>query len=284
MNPERAVNARTSVRPGVGIPEVLVALVIAGIMGTALLRTFVSQVRFSEHQVKRSSARAVSRAPVNFLMSEVRMTEVVAGVAAATSSGVTLRVPGAMGVVCGTSGGGTAISLMPVDSVVWAQAAWSGHAWRDPSGSYTYTEAAINVAAGGGAACTTESITTPTGGRVVIVTPAMAGATAGSPAFLYQRIAYAFAPSAQMANRVALWRTLEASGFTEELAAPFDSSAHFRFFRLDNDASDVTVPPLTEIRGLELVLVGESEKPRFGKSAPEESRLRTAVFFTNRMN
>lgn len=271
-------------RAGVGIPEVLVALVLAGILGTALVRLFVSQARLSEQQVKRAFARSVARAPLNLLASEFRMVEVTNGVAAATSSAVTLRVPTAMGLVCGTAGSGTAISLMPVDSVAWAQAAWSGHAYRQGNGAYVYTEGTTTVASGGAATCTGASISTPTGGRTVIVTPAMGGANVGSPAFLYQRIRYEFAPSTQIPNRMALWRTLLASGATEELAAPFDSGSHFAFYRLDADTSQMTVPPLTDIRGLELVLIGESERSRFGKSTPEESSLRTAIFFINRMN
>ena len=85
-------------------------------------------------------------------------------------------------------------------------------------------------------------------------------------------------------GRVGLWRTLEATGSTEELAAPFDSVSRFRFYRNANDTSDVAIPPLTEISGVELVLTGASEKPRFGKSSPETAPLRTAVFFTNRLN
>jgi hypothetical protein len=44
------------------------------------------------------------------------------------------------------------------------------------------------------------------------------------------------------------------------------------------------VPPVSEIRGLELELVGSSERARFGRVTPETSRLQTAVFFMNRLN
>ena len=111
-----------------------------------------------------------------------------------------------------------------------------------------------------------------------------APAIVGTTAFLYQRVRFSFAASTMLPGRVALWRTLEATGITEELAAPFDTASRVRFYRNANDTSDVVVPPLGEISGVELVLTGASEHPRFGGSSPETAPLRTAVFFVNRLN
>jgi hypothetical protein len=97
-------------------------------------------------------------------------------------------------------------------------------------------------------------------------------------------VRYEFKASTTMPGRIGLWRTLETSGATEELAAPFDASARFRFYRIDEDTARTVVPTLTEIRGLELALVGSSEKTRFGRPTPETARLQTAVFFMNRLN
>ena len=85
-------------------------------------------------------------------------------------------------------------------------------------------------------------------------------------------------------GRLGLWRTVEATGATEEVAAPFQMTSRFRFYRNNNDTSDVVVPPLNEITGVELVLNGASEKPRFDKTIPETAPLNTAVFFVNRIN
>lgn len=272
-------------RAGVSLIELLVALTLLGIIGLSILRTFTSQARFADLQNKRINARAVSRAPINLLMSEARMVETGSGVVAATASSVTLRVPVAMGIVCGTSGATTVLSLMPVDSLAWAGAAITGYAYRQASGVYAYTEGATTVTAGGAATCAAESITTVTGGQAVLVTPQMpVAASVGTVAFIYQRVRYAFSTSSALAGRVGLWRTLEASGVTEELATPFDAASRFRFYRNDRDTSDTVVPPLTEMRGLELSLIGASENPRFGRVAPETSRLQTAVFFMNRID
>lgn len=271
-------------RRGVSLVELLVAMTLLGFIGISILRTFTSQARLADLHAKRLDARTVSRAPVNLFMSEARMVETGAGVVAASGSSVTLRIPVVMGLVCGTTGTATVLSLMPVDSAVLASAAISGHAYRQVSGIYSYTEGATTVSSGGGNVCAAESITTVDGGRTVVVTPQMPAATAGLVAFLYQRVRYDFAQSTAVPGRVGLWRTLETSGAAEELAAPFDATARFRFYRVDQDTADTVVPPLSEIRGLELELVGASEKARFGRNTPETSRLQTAVFFMNRLN
>jgi type II secretory pathway pseudopilin PulG len=258
-------------RRGISLVELLVAMTLLGFIGLAILRTFTSQARIADLHAKRVDARAVSRAPINVLMS-------------ASASAVTLRIPAAMGVVCGSTATTTILSLMPVDSVVLATAALSGHAYRNATGLYTYTEGTTSVSADGSNTCNTASITTPNGGRQVAVTPRMVGSAVGTIAFLYQRVRYEFAASSAIAGRVGLWRTLESSGAREELAAPFDAASRFRFYRVDQDTSDVVVPPVGEIRGLDLELIGASERARFGRSTPETSRLQTAVFFMNRLN
>lgn len=277
-------------RTGVTLVELLVAVTLMGIIGVSILRTFTSQARFADIQSKRLSARAVSRAPVNLLMSEARMVETGSGVIAATATSISLRVPVAMGIVCGVSGSSTVVSLMPVDSAVLASAATSGHAYRQVNGTYAYTAGAVTIVAGGVAgaaicAAPAASITTVTGGQVVLLTPALpAAATVGTVMFVYQNVRYDFAASTSIPGRVGLWRTLLTSGATEELAAPFDAAARFRFYRNNNDTSDVVVPPLTEVRGLQLSLIGASERARFGRVTPETSRLQTAVFFMNRID
>jgi Tfp pilus assembly protein PilX len=285
MKTRRLVRARV----GMGIPELLVAMVVMGIIGIAAIKTFLSQTRFADMQLKRRMARSVSRAPINLLLSEIRMADNVGGVAAASAasgaSSITVRVPIGMGLVCGTAGGATVLSMTPADSVALAGASLSGYAYRGANGAYYYTEGAMTVTSTGAATCAGANITTLPGGRVVSVTPLFPGpATIGTPAFLYQRVRFSFAASTILPGRRGLWRTLEATGATEELAAPFDSVSRFRFYRNSNDTADVAVPPLNEISGVELVLTGASEQPRYGRTVPETSLLRTAVFFVNRLN
>lgn len=277
------------IRAGTSIVELIVALVLMGILGLAATKAFVSQARFTDQQSKLRFARAVTRGSVNLLMAEARMVQTDTGIVAASSasgaSSITLRVPVAMGLVCGTTAGGTVLSMMPTDSVMLASAALSGYAYRTSTGVYTYTEGSTTVTSAGAATCTAASVDTVKNGRVITVSPAFPGTvTVGRPAFLYQRVRYWFGNSSAIAGRTGLWRTLEATNKSEEIVAPFDTASRFRFYRNNNDTSDVTVPPLTEIRGIELVLTATSERNRYGKSTPEKSALRTAVFFVNRIN
>ena len=271
-------------RRGMTLVELIVATTLLGIVGLSMMRTFISQARFADLQDKKVSARAVSRAPVNLFMSDARMVETGQGVVAASRSSVTLRVPVLMGLVCGTSGSATVLSLMPVDSVALASIAISGTAWRTVSGTYVYNEGTTTLTSGGSATCAAASITTVAGGSMVQVTPALAGASVGTVAFVYQRVRFEFAASTAIPGTTAFWRVLEGTNAADELAAPLDTASRFNFFRNNIDTPQSVVPPLSEIRGLELSLVGTSEKPRFGRTTPEIAKHQTAVFFVNRID
>lgn len=278
----RAARGRRT-RAGFTLPELLVALVMTAILGGAAMRLFVAQSRFFDRHVKQQNARTVSRSAVNGVLSDLRMVEAPNGVTAASTSSITVRVPYAMGVVCASGASSTTIAFMPVDSLTLATAALSGYAWRGSSGSYTVQEGGVTTNTGVAATCTSASITPITGGTVLNVAPVLpAAATAGTPVYLYQRVRYSFAASTAYSGRTGLWRTLLETGATEEIAAPFDATAGFEFYDQNTSSSASTaVPTLANIRGVELVFNGQSEKPRFGKSTPETTTFRTAVFFMN---
>ena len=120
----------TKPRRGMSLPEMLIAIVVFGIIGTASVRVLLSQTRYYDVQLKKRAARSVSRASVNMMLSELRMMESAAGVEAASATSITLRVPYAMGMVCGASGAAAVVALLPADSTVLANATASGHAWR----------------------------------------------------------------------------------------------------------------------------------------------------------
>lgn len=273
-------------RVGATLVELMVALVVLSILGAASIRLFVSQSGFVDQHAKQRSARTVSRASMNLLLSELRMVEPTGGIVFASPNGVTFRVPYAMGLTCGTSGVTTSITMLPADSATLASASFAGYAWRDASGDYTYVEAGAAIGAGDAAICSGAGYATLAAGRIAGVSPAVpAPHDDGVPIMLFQRIRYDFAPSLALPGRRALWRTLININRREEIAAPFDSSARFRFYHRSDDTSTVLPPlPLRTIRGIELVLAGASETPRRGGSAPEVAANRTAVFFTNALN
>jgi hypothetical protein len=128
-----------------------------------------------------------------------------------------------------------------------------------------------------------------TGGRVVAVTPPLPAAlpaltAVGTPVFLLQRLTYEFKSSAALPGRTALWRTVGATAQADELVAPFDATARFRFFVTGSDTAQADVPnPLSTMRGLELSLSGQSERAPEGGAAPKANKVVTAVFFNNQL-
>lgn len=275
-------------RRGTTLVELLVAMVIMGVIGAAITGLMTSQSRFFNQQEGRGNARRVARSATSIILSDLRSLERSNGVVSASASALTLRVPYAQGIACAATGTSMTVALPPIDSARWGGAAFTGYAWRDTLGVYNYVDPATAVAAATPAQiglCTTATIDTIPKGRVVTVTPGVAnGPTAGSPVFLFQRIRYEFAASTLMPGKIALWRTLltQTLPTPEELVAPFDSTAAFRFYTAGSPTSTATVPsPLSSIIGFDLQLVGLNDRAST-RTAAERAPLTTAVFFQNR--
>ena len=297
------MTSRLIARRGMTLAEVMIALVLIGIVGAMFTKMLVAQGRFFNEQYGQRSARTVARAPMNFLLSELRMVQDQGGVAEAQADGkrVRLKVPYRFGVVCGTAGGATVVSMLPVDSTV--SATYAGWAWRATNGTYTEVIAPAPLGAdsvrdvtglGGEATCTAARIHKPVvmiaggtakTGSVLEVRPSSAAAPTISPVYLWQYVAYEFKASTSYPDRIGLYRT-QADGTPAanevELMAPFDTSARFKFFVPNQDTSQVEVPAdLTTIRGFDLVLNGAAGAPASVHSKPAVNRLTTAVFFKN---
>ncbi|MGD0485323.1 MAG: hypothetical protein ABSB58_11850, partial [Gemmatimonadales bacterium] len=205
------------------------------------------------------------------------------GIFAATADSITVRVPYAFGVACQKSGGGRAVSLLPGDSALYRAATASGYAWRD---SVWHFVSGATVGSGScsapGKPITTLSATGWTA-TSVLVTPDSVPATGdGDLVYLYQRIVYAFAPSATLPGRKALWRRVVSTGVSDELAAPFDTGSGFKFL-VGSRLSVRTTPPaiLDSIVGVRVRLVGQSERAPEGESAPSRFDLATNILFRN---
>ncbi|HTX65268.1 MAG TPA: prepilin-type N-terminal cleavage/methylation domain-containing protein [Opitutaceae bacterium] len=275
-------------RRGFVLAELLVALVIAAVIGMALTQLVISQSRFVALQGGIMQARGGARAALNVLSNDLRMVS-DGGLVAATTESVTVRVPYAFGVVCGQSGGATIVSLLPADSAAYATASISGYAWRDTTTAYVFTEPATVANADVPLTnCTgaTPPITTLTStswaARAVALAPNDIRTATGTVVYLYQLVRYAFAPSSQLPGRVGLWRTVLASGQRDELVAPFDSTAGFQFL-VGTGLNYLTAPPsdLTTVRGLRLLLVASSEQPPEGRTRPTIFTITTNVLFQN---
>lgn len=276
-------------RRGFTLLELLVGMVIFAIIGALFTKLLSTQGQFFDKQGLSNAARNVSRGSLNRLVSDLRMIETSGGVLAASSTSLTLRVPFAIGVVCSSNVNSTAVSMLPVDSVVYNADGFYGFAWRNAvTGAYTYVEnPAAHDKTTGQNACNAVAITTLPEGRAARITPVVTGSSLGTPVFLYRRIRYEFKASAAVPGKTGLYRTVIFPSGTEEveeLVAPFASTAKYRFFIAGDNATAYDAPPgdLTTIRGIELNLDGTSEFTAAGQSLPENAPFKTAVFFKNR--
>jgi prepilin-type N-terminal cleavage/methylation domain-containing protein len=295
------MTAPTMARRGFTLVELLLSLIVTAIVGAALTRMVLSQARFMDQQEAWRNARSVARGGINRLVSDLRAVEALGGMEAAMPGGqdFTIRVPYAFGTLCRTAATTTTVSLLPVDSAMFAAPGYSGFAWRDTAGVYTYIPSAVlPVIPGTIADCTGAlpvgfgittlgSINGSPAGQVVNLATAAALSPVppvGSIVFLYRRVRYEFKNSVMLPGRTGLWRTtLGIGGTTEELAAPFANTARINFYRLNSATSETAVPAqLSEVRGLELVLDGMSERTPGGSAAPKTANVITAVFFENR--
>lgn len=272
-------------RRGFSLAELMVALVIAGVIGVALTRLVISQARFVAGQDGTMRARAVARAGLAVLSDEMRQVP-FQGVIAANKDSIVVRVPYAFGIECGQSGGTTIVSILPPDSARYAAAVNAGYAWRDNAGVWHRVEPATR-ASGSAGICSSAippiSVVPTVGGTsyVASVAPNDVTTPTGSGMYLYQKVTYSFAASTELPGRIGLWRNVN-GGLREELAAPFDTSSHFLFLVGPMLRSQTGLPPsLDSIGGVRVLLVAASENPPPGKTVPAKFSLVSDIVFRN---
>lgn len=287
------MKTRATVRAGFTLVELLLSLIIASVVASALLRMTLAQARFMDTQEAGRDARSVARGGINRLVSDLRDVEPGAGITAVVAGGqdFTIKVPYAFGIMCLTDGATTTLSLLPVDAAIYAEG-YSGYAYRTAAGSYFYVASGTAPIGGLPASCTGVGINGLTGffpaingspaGRLVIITGAVpVGTPPGTIFLLYRTVRYEFKNSVALPGRTGLFRT--AGGVEEELATPFANTARVNFYVLDNAVAQAAVPaPLSNIRGFELVLAGRSEHTPGGSAGPKTADVTTSVFFENR--
>lgn len=264
-------------RRGLSLVEILIAIVLLGIVGAGISRMLNSQLRFFARGTNARDARTVSRNALTLTRSELRMVE-PNGIVAASEDSLRIRLPYLMGLYCSTS----TATFVPADSLQYAQAQYGGYAWRDTtSGStYTYVTGAANPAVGLATACTAAGLAVIPDGRVLSVTPVLGSVPAAAPFFLWQTVTYRFAASTLVPGRLALWRQA-GSAAAEEIAVPVDTLSRFNFYTTGVTSSTTVPSPLNTMRGIELLLYGESERTSPGRTGPEEALQRVSIFFRN---
>lgn len=298
MRRHRLPSARPARRAGFTLTEVLIGLTILGVIGAALVRLIVFQTRIFEEQQAHRSARSVSRGAMNILLSDLRMVQDTGGLDSMSSDGkrIVLRVPYRFGLLCDTTAANATASFLPIDSAVGATASFAGVAWRNSAGRYIYVPASTAAqmpTAGTTTRCTNSPVNISTvtmngrSGEVLKVAPLLfTGASISTPVFLWQWIVYSFGSSTSVPGSIGLFRTVRgwdaAAAVTEEIMAPFDTSARFSPFVGASATSTTTIPSdLSTVRGLELVLTGTTDKQPRNRTSPVQSKVTTAVFFEN---
>jgi prepilin-type N-terminal cleavage/methylation domain-containing protein len=285
-------------RRGFTLVELLISMIVTAIIGAALIRMVLSQARFMDQQEAWREARGVSRGGINRLLSDLRAVEAAGGLRAAAAGGqdFTVRVPYAFGILCGIAVNVYTVSLLPVDATMFAEPGYTGFALRsNATGVYGYHASNPLTLPGTTALClnglydsihTVPALNGSPAGRVVNLTRTagaiMPAPQRGSIVYLYRDVRYEFKASVVIPGRTGLWRTMVTGGITEELAAPFDATARVNFYNLDVVPAQAAVPPLANVRGLELLLNGMSERTPAGSAAPKTANMTTSVFFENR--
>ena len=277
--------------------EMLISMVIVGIIGAAFTKVLISQTRFYDRESSLRSARSIARSATNVLMADLRMVQDSGGVDSVGPNGRLIRilVPYRFGLVCATQGSKTTVSMLPTDQGTIAYSVYQGFAFRTTSGRYTYvfpsnpTTSDIPSNSASAADCTgaatnqaqirTLSTTGRAGDILDVNSPGPSGAPQTAPVFFFQRITYSFRASNIYPGYLGLWRNVQ-GGANEELMAPFDTATRFRFYQAGDDNSNVTPPPVSDIRGLDLVMSAVS--PRASSNSPASTaRVVTSVFFKN---
>jgi prepilin-type N-terminal cleavage/methylation domain-containing protein len=267
---------------GFTLIELLIGIVTLAILATALTRILLSDSRFVSKQEALITARQTARAAMNVMSVELRMVS-DSGLLAASADSVFFRSPYAYGIACGTATGARIISLMPADSAMYASATPGGIARRRTGGQYSFHDGITVTSSADATPCTADSVRTVPGGTLVAVTPDTA-AMSGELIYLYQNVAYRFMASTDMPGRIALWRRA-GSGAYEELAAPFDSTARFRFLVGPNlQRTDTPPADLSTVNGFELSIVAQSYEAPQGQSEYQKFELPVQVVFLNKAN
>jgi prepilin-type N-terminal cleavage/methylation domain-containing protein len=273
---------------GFAITELLVALVIAGIIGVALTRLVINQSRFVSLQDGLMRARAGARAALNVLADDLR-TIGDSGLVAVAPDSVTVRVPYATGIVCRSWAGRIYVSILPSDATRYSTASLGGYMWRDSLARWHPVE---NVSMTTGAALfavcllstpVVQVLPAPNWPRTAVgLSPYPAAMRTGTPVHLFERVTYRFGPSMEMPGRRALWRAVPSAGRNDELVVPFDTAARFLPLVGRRLIAQALAPAtLDSVFGVRVRLVAASDARPAGRSAPVTFDLTTDFLFRN---
>jgi prepilin-type N-terminal cleavage/methylation domain-containing protein len=237
---------------GFTLVEAMIAMVITGILASAMVSLLIGQSSFYERTDDQIWAEQSLRATFDLVSSEVRMAS-AADVLAAEEDSVTLRFDYLRAIVCDSTAADEA-ALMAFDTILNANlTALTGTAYSGPyETDYEYADGFVPTQTAVGTA--PKAVCTANGTTASGPDNAYASMTGWSSQFtdgvpdrgsivrLYGTLTYRFAPSAFFRSRRALWRG------TQEMVGPFEENAAFSYVMDDGSVeSSVSSGDLDEI-------------------------------------
>ena len=250
-------SARARDESGFTLVEALIALVISGVLASALVSLLISQSRFYERTDDQMYAEQSLRASIDLVATELRMgspTDLVS----ATADSVTIRFDVIRAMVCDTTGA-DAVTAFSFEQITDANIGGGaiGTAMSGPyEEPYTYADAwlptTVNLGSTPKASCVA---TGAPSGLSLLSYATLSGWTSGigarpepgSVIRFFGNLKYSFASSTFFTTRTALWRG------NQELIGPFDNGAAFSYVMADGTVQNsVSSSDFDDVRAIRL--------------------------------
>lgn len=243
---------------GFTLVEALIALVISGVLASALVSLLIGQSRFYERTDDQMYAEQSLRASMDLVATELRMGS-PADLVSAEADSVRIRFDLMRAIVCDTTAA-DAVTAFVFDRVSDANLA-GGPVGTAVSGPYeepfTYADAWLPTEASTGSGPKASCVATgaPSGlsdPSYAVLTGWSSGIGSrpepGSVVRMYGYLTYRFAPSTFFSTRTALWRG------SQELIGPFDDGATFSYLMADGTVqASVTATDFADVRAIRIV-------------------------------
>jgi type II secretory pathway pseudopilin PulG len=223
-------DARSGREAGFTIIEAMVAMVVSGLLASAMLSLMLGQSRFYERTDDQIWAEQSNRATFDLMFSELRMGS-SGDLVAATSDSVSIRFDIMRAIVCDSTAADEA-ALLAYDTVAaWGMAGgFIGTAYSNPyEEEFEYADKFLPTVVAQGAA--PKAVCVANGAPSTAADGNYASLSGWSSSFsdgvpdrgamvrFYGLLTYRFAPSTFFQSRTALWRG------AQELTGPFENGA-----------------------------------------------------------
>jgi prepilin-type N-terminal cleavage/methylation domain-containing protein len=219
---------------GLTLVEMLVALVISGVIASALLSLMLGQSRFYQHADDQIWAEQSNRATFDIVSSELRMASPLDLLVARPDS-ISVRFDIMRAIVCDSVAADQATLLVYDTIAAWGLdggflgTAYSGPYEEDYEFADTFLPSTAATGSGPKTTCVANGAPSTSPDNTYATLSGWGGnftdgvPDRGSVVRFYSRLTYRFAPSTFFTSRTALWRG------AQELVGPFESGAAFSY-------------------------------------------------------